>query len=355
MPSIRETGAPYPEAGEGQQRFVISLPSYGDDIERAHLQVQLIAGRFESGDDGDKYVYRGSLQEYTVEGWGYPYWVAELHDLVATRSTPIAQHKDNFIQLADSPVTQYNSKLPIVVYAPAGSEVRYRVWADEAGRKAQAEQPPEAAAPRGGAEDPYREDWENKANGSNEGNPDHLDGTDMYPKEDAAPEQQEDQYRELAPENEPLQPPHQPMALSATEASNDDATQPPEYVSDAHPQTSAIRAAEEEDTAAQQQQQQLQQQQQQQQEAQARAENAKRQARAKAQEEAAKQQQRASVVPLSSTEVSPSKTRASNASPKRSGTDSASEGSPSAGKEKRGSSSSPRKGRNLNDEKYKEL
>ena len=38
--------------------------------------------------------------------------------------------KPAFITLGGEPyLVRYNSKLPLVVYVPAGSEVRYRIWA----------------------------------------------------------------------------------------------------------------------------------------------------------------------------------------------------------------------------------
>jgi len=42
---------------------------------------------------------------------------------------PDAPKEDRFVPLGGEPyLIRYNSRLPVVVYAPEGVEVRYRVW-----------------------------------------------------------------------------------------------------------------------------------------------------------------------------------------------------------------------------------
>jgi ecotin len=42
---------------------------------------------------------------------------------------PDAPKVDRFVTLGGEPyMVRYNSRLPIVVYVPTGTEVRYRVW-----------------------------------------------------------------------------------------------------------------------------------------------------------------------------------------------------------------------------------
>jgi ecotin len=43
---------------------------------------------------------------------------------------PGEEKRQVFVQVrGDNMLLRYNSKLPIVVYAPTGFEVRYRIWA----------------------------------------------------------------------------------------------------------------------------------------------------------------------------------------------------------------------------------
>jgi len=49
---------------------------------------------------------------------------------------PNAPKVDRFIPLGGEPyLIRYNSRLPVVVYAPEGVEVRYRIWAGESEMK----------------------------------------------------------------------------------------------------------------------------------------------------------------------------------------------------------------------------
>ena len=42
---------------------------------------------------------------------------------------PNAPKEDRFIAIGGEPyIIRYNSRLPVVVYAPEGVEVRYRIW-----------------------------------------------------------------------------------------------------------------------------------------------------------------------------------------------------------------------------------
>jgi len=66
------------------------------------------------------------------QGLGFPrYNVSQLGPMAGTRMAidPTAPMVNRFITLGGDPyLIRYNSQLPVVVYAPEGVEVRYRVW-----------------------------------------------------------------------------------------------------------------------------------------------------------------------------------------------------------------------------------
>jgi ecotin len=52
-------------------------------------------------------------------------------------TNPYAPKVDRFITIGGEPyLIRYNSRLPIVVYAPEGVEVHYRIWNAESETKA---------------------------------------------------------------------------------------------------------------------------------------------------------------------------------------------------------------------------
>ncbi|WP_447592444.1 serine protease inhibitor ecotin [Aquipseudomonas campi] len=118
---------PYPAATEGHTRHVIELPPQANEAEH---KVELIAGKTLEVDCNHQRL-GGQFQEKTVEGWGYTYY--ELDQVGPAVSTLMAcpdnTRKKAFVQVGGDPLlVRYNSKLPLVIYAPADVEVRYRIW-----------------------------------------------------------------------------------------------------------------------------------------------------------------------------------------------------------------------------------
>ena len=118
---------PYPQAGEGQQRHVIEVPPQANE---ADYRVELIAGKTLEV-DCNRQRLGGQWQEKTVEGWGYNYY--ELGQVGPAMSTLMAcpdnSRKQAFVPVGGEPLlVRYNSKLPLVIYAPADVQVRYRIW-----------------------------------------------------------------------------------------------------------------------------------------------------------------------------------------------------------------------------------
>lgn len=119
----------FPAAEAGQVRHVLALPEKSDE---SRLRVELLVGRTEILDAQNRYFFAGSLEARDVPGWGYTQYVLPtLGPLAGTRMAPDprAPKQPRFVSLGGEPfLIRYNSKLPVVVYTPAGVEVRYRIW-----------------------------------------------------------------------------------------------------------------------------------------------------------------------------------------------------------------------------------
>lgn len=118
---------PYPAADAGYHRHVIELPAKANEAEH---KVELIAGKTLEVDCNQQRL-AGQWQEKTVDGWGYTYY--ELGQVGPAMSTLMAcpdnSRKQAFVPVSGEPqLVRYNSKLPLVIYAPADVEVRYRIW-----------------------------------------------------------------------------------------------------------------------------------------------------------------------------------------------------------------------------------
>lgn len=133
---------PYPAAAEGQVRHVVRLPVLEEEQERNRL-VEILVSKVEKLDLANQYFYGGTIAEKTVEGWGYSYYeVTEVGPLAGTRMAvpEFAPKVDRSVPLRSSlGLVRYNSKLPVVVYAPVGFDVAVRVWTAGEGIEATAE------------------------------------------------------------------------------------------------------------------------------------------------------------------------------------------------------------------------
>lgn len=121
----------YPAAGEGMVRYVHFLEPKADE---SRFRVELIVGKVVETDGVNRYGFGGQVERETVQGWGYTKYVVSqgaFDNMFSTQmGVPPGQPKVNkFVTLGGEPMlVRYNSKLPVVVYVPAGGEVRYRIW-----------------------------------------------------------------------------------------------------------------------------------------------------------------------------------------------------------------------------------
>lgn len=131
--SARDDMQAFPPADEGMVRHVLRLSAEPDET---LLKVELILGKTVLTDTANRYFYGGEIAAETVPGWGYTrYVLPRLGPMAGTLMAvdPAAPKVERFITLAGEPyLIRYNSRLPVVVYAPAGVEVRWRVWRADA-------------------------------------------------------------------------------------------------------------------------------------------------------------------------------------------------------------------------------
>ena len=119
---------PYPAAEADMQRNVMMLPALSNE---QYYRVELIIGK-QAVTDCNLVHLAGKLTEETAKGWGYPYYRVTLQPgMISTRMACLPSQKSTrlvTLPAASEKLLRYNSKLPLVVYAPQGVEVSYRVW-----------------------------------------------------------------------------------------------------------------------------------------------------------------------------------------------------------------------------------
>ena len=119
----------YPAPTDGMKRLVVYLEPKEEEED---YRVELMVGKTLEVDAANRFFFAGSLEEETIEGWGFPkYIVKQIGPMAGTRIgvDPDAPKVKRFVRLGGEPkLLRYNSKLPLVVYVPKDAEVRMRVW-----------------------------------------------------------------------------------------------------------------------------------------------------------------------------------------------------------------------------------
>ena len=129
----------FPEAKSNEQRGVIRLPKLDDESSR---KVEVMISKPMTVDCNTRRL-AGDLQAEDLPGWGYNYYrLAELKGPISTlMACPKgSEKKANVPVFGDGYLLRYNSRLPLVIYAPAETLVEYRIWsADKTAQQANRE------------------------------------------------------------------------------------------------------------------------------------------------------------------------------------------------------------------------
>ncbi|MEY1424157.1 serine protease inhibitor ecotin [Morganella morganii] len=121
----------FPQAASGQVRHVIAVEPKSDE---GQYKIELVVGKKQMVDCNRQW-FGGTLTQKTVEGFGYDYY--ETGDLAGPMSTMMGclnnEKHEAFVSanLGDEAFVRYNSRLPVVVYAPKDVEVKYRIWSTD--------------------------------------------------------------------------------------------------------------------------------------------------------------------------------------------------------------------------------
>lgn len=121
----------FPAAKDKMERMVIVLPHKERGEEDSFL-VELSVGKMMET-DGVNLVHLGaSIKERDLKGWGYTYFdvVGSSQTISTLIGVEPGTPKVTKLVSGVSLKIRYNSRLPIVIYLPAGEgyEVRYRIW-----------------------------------------------------------------------------------------------------------------------------------------------------------------------------------------------------------------------------------
>ncbi|MFD1631042.1 ecotin [Pseudopedobacter beijingensis] len=118
--------SPFPKPEKGQKQFVIEVPhSDNDDIKK----IEFYVGKWEKTDKCNKHFLGGTFDKKDLKGWGYDYYVFNTKGNVGSTLMACLDNAkvDSFVQ-SQPIVTNYNGRMPIVIYVPEGYEVKFKIY-----------------------------------------------------------------------------------------------------------------------------------------------------------------------------------------------------------------------------------
>lgn len=121
----------FPQAASDMVRHVIAVEPKADE---GLYKIELVVGKKQMVDCNHQW-FGGSLTQKTVDGFGYDYY--ETGELIGPMSTMMGcmnnEKREAFVSanMGDKALVRYNSRLPVVVYAPKDVDVKYRIWSTD--------------------------------------------------------------------------------------------------------------------------------------------------------------------------------------------------------------------------------
>lgn len=119
----------FPKAEAGYKQMVIEVPHSNKDNQK---RIEFMVGKMMEVDGCNQFGLTGTLEKKDLEGWGYSYYIFKTEGhVISTQMACPGQPNRNLFVSAQPEMTNYNGKLPIVIYVPEEYEVRFKIYKAE--------------------------------------------------------------------------------------------------------------------------------------------------------------------------------------------------------------------------------
>ena len=121
----------YPKAEKGMVQYLIEVP-HSTIEEDSNKKIEISVGKYMSTDTCNTQFLSGEFVEKDVKGYGYNYLEFKTNGQVGSTLIGCLDTKSitKFVT-AQPKLTNYNGRLPIVVYVPEGYEVQFKIFKAE--------------------------------------------------------------------------------------------------------------------------------------------------------------------------------------------------------------------------------
>ncbi|QKF64173.1 ecotin family protein [Campylobacter corcagiensis] len=121
----------FPKAQDGFRQHIINLEPKQSEKD---YEVVVEFGRVLSVDCNVHSYSGGILKDKVLDGYGYNYYEFSDNNSTLYKTLmlcPDEALKDEFVMFGDSIKTHYNSKIPLIIYAPKDINIRVKIYALE--------------------------------------------------------------------------------------------------------------------------------------------------------------------------------------------------------------------------------
>ncbi|MFC4685383.1 ecotin family protein [Epilithonimonas pallida] len=116
----------FPKAEKNQKKVVIDVPYSPTD---ANKKIEIFVGKDMETDKCNQYSLSGSFVKKDLKGWGYDYLVFNSNgNAVSTMKACLEPGKKVQFVYAQGYLTDYNGRMPIVIYIPEDFSVKYKIY-----------------------------------------------------------------------------------------------------------------------------------------------------------------------------------------------------------------------------------
>ncbi|MFV0391070.1 MAG: ecotin family protein [Paludibacteraceae bacterium] len=112
---------------DGYEKHVLFLPPL-ENGDEANRKVEIIPGK-NLKVDCNSHVMQGTITSKELIGFGYNYFVYDSEGkYVSTRKACLNNELQEKFVSGQTEKLSYNSRMPVVIYTPAGFDVNYKIW-----------------------------------------------------------------------------------------------------------------------------------------------------------------------------------------------------------------------------------
>ncbi len=116
----------FPTAEKNQKKVVIEVPYAATD---SNKKIEIFVGKEMETDKCNQYSLSGNFVKKDLKGWGYNYLVFSSNgNAVSTMKACIESGTKTQFVSGQGYLTDYNGRMPIVLYIPDGFSVKYKIY-----------------------------------------------------------------------------------------------------------------------------------------------------------------------------------------------------------------------------------